>query len=276
MVTLRGLLASGFTVRCLVLADHRSAAPGRVPVPLEPAADDPAAYARFAGIPVVSLSSRKILSTLVDTPEILADVAIVSCFPWRLPSRILSWYPYGTFNIHPSLLPEYRGPSPLFWQYRDGRLESGVTVHCLTEDLDAGPIVAQTRCTLPLAFPGDRLEAWLAWYGVGLVRRVFSDSSAPQCRAQSSESSTDAPLTGPESCTIDWSWPAWRAAHFLGGVLPLGYRIDLSASDGTRWRVRRFHAWTRSHRPPRAPARTAGPIAVSLRDGVLWIEGERL
>ena len=77
------------------------------------------------------------------------DVALVACWPTRLPPAALAVPTHGFWNLHPSRLPDYRGPAPLFWQRRDGLTESAVTWHRMDADFDAGPIIAQQRVTLP-------------------------------------------------------------------------------------------------------------------------------
>jgi hypothetical protein len=67
---------------------------------------------------------------ILDTLRLLRpDVACVSCFPNRIPGRLLSFPRFGFLNLHPSLLPDYRGPAPLFWIFRNGDQGSmGITV----------------------------------------------------------------------------------------------------------------------------------------------------
>lgn len=77
------------------------------------------------------------------------DVIIVSCYSRKLPESITSIPKLGCFNIHPSLLPAYRGPTPLFWQFRDGGENFGITLHRMTSDFDAGKIVLQKSLNLP-------------------------------------------------------------------------------------------------------------------------------
>ena len=76
------------------------------------------------------------------------DIILTSCFARRLPQSILSLARKGSFNIHPSLLPKFRGPNPLFWQLRQGVNEYGITIHRMTEDFDSGNIISQQKVNL--------------------------------------------------------------------------------------------------------------------------------
>jgi methionyl-tRNA formyltransferase len=71
------------------------------------------------------------------------DIVLVFGFNWRLPREVLALPRLGALNVHPSALPKYRGPSPVLWAIRNGDPYLGVTVHRMTEHIDAGPVLAQ-------------------------------------------------------------------------------------------------------------------------------------
>lgn len=73
------------------------------------------------------------------------DLLLVFGFNWRLPSEVLGLPRFGVLNIHPSALPKYRGPSPVLWAVRNGDPSIGITVHRMSETIDAGPVLAQTE-----------------------------------------------------------------------------------------------------------------------------------
>ncbi|MEZ4558302.1 MAG: formyltransferase family protein [Caldilineaceae bacterium] len=85
-----------------------------------------------------------------------ADVACVACFPRLLPPSLLAVPRHGFLNMHPSLLPAYRGPAPLFWQLRDGVAKTGVTIHWMDASFDTGALAAQAPVTLPNGAGGPR------------------------------------------------------------------------------------------------------------------------
>jgi len=77
--------------------------------------------------------------------ELAPDLIVTSCFEKKIPKEILVIPKIASLNIHPSLLPKYRGPSPIFWQLKEGAEKMGVTLHLMTMEFDAGDIVAQKR-----------------------------------------------------------------------------------------------------------------------------------
>ncbi|NNG14670.1 MAG: hypothetical protein HKM22_05870, partial [Gammaproteobacteria bacterium] len=83
--------------------------------------------------------------------ELGSELVVCSCFPWRIPAALLAVPRHGWWNLHPSLLPAYRGPDPLFWQQQAGDTTTGITLHQMDEELDTGPILGAATVSLPLA-----------------------------------------------------------------------------------------------------------------------------
>ena len=92
-------------------------------------------------------------------PRTSPDVLLVFGFNWRLPPDVLAVPKLGVLNVHPSALPKYRGPSPVLWAIRNGDPYMGLTVHRMTERIDAGPVLAQVD-DLPLP---DRVTSQDVW-----------------------------------------------------------------------------------------------------------------
>ena len=83
-----------------------------------------------------------------DLVRFRPDILVVGTFPALLPGRVLAVAPRGAFNVHPSLLPAYRGALPEFWVIRNGEPRTGVTIHRMVERADAGGVVAQAAVPL--------------------------------------------------------------------------------------------------------------------------------
>ena len=71
------------------------------------------------------------------------DIILVSCYARLIPQSVFSLANVGAFNLHPSLLPLFRGPTPLFWQFREGISDFGVTLHRMNSEFDTGNIISQ-------------------------------------------------------------------------------------------------------------------------------------
>ncbi len=104
-----------------------------------------------------------------------ADVILVSCYARKLPQSILSIATRGCFNIHPSLLPAYRGPTPLFWQFREGVSEFGVTVHRMDEKFDTGAIISQQKIVMQDAVYINQATDFLANVASDLILHTLDD-----------------------------------------------------------------------------------------------------
>lgn len=75
--------------------------------------------------------------------QLETDLLVSINFTKRIPRAVLETPPRGAVNLHPSLLPKYRGPNPYYWVIRNGEKETGVTAHFMEEDFDTGPIIVQ-------------------------------------------------------------------------------------------------------------------------------------
>jgi methionyl-tRNA formyltransferase len=144
--------------------------PGGLPV-LAWQSVDPAGVAALAeshGLRVLRIST-------VDDPDLprelaglSVDVLLVGCFPWKLPARITAIPRDACWNLHPSLLPKYRGPSPIYWQWCNCEVRTGVTLHEVSERLDAGRIVGQRSAAWPRVRTEVALDGWVGEHGASL------------------------------------------------------------------------------------------------------------
>ena len=199
-----------------------------------------------------------------------ADVFLVSCFPWRLPRSVTSIVEGRALNLHPSMLPRHRGPDPLFWVYRDDDRISGVTIHRLTEQLDAGPIVGQERFLVPRGLPGDKLERQAAELGAKLLVGAVSDLLAGSSTSSDQDelAATSESWPGEADLAIPPDWSAERIEHFVRGVIPLGYRPIVVDGD-QEYRVRAAIGLNPGERLARPVVVDRDVIRVSRPDGVV-------
>jgi methionyl-tRNA formyltransferase len=93
-----------------------------------------------------------------DIKSFDADIAILVAYGRIIPQRIIDLFPKGIINIHPSLLPKYRGPTPIESAILNGDTETGVSIMLLTAGMDSGPVFGQTR--LPLSGVEDKFEIY--------------------------------------------------------------------------------------------------------------------
>ncbi len=94
-------------------------------------------------IPVWEVSGLARPEAVALLKDYQPDAICVACFSQRIPEPILRIPRFGCLNVHPSLLPANRGPEPLFWTFREGNRQTGVTIHLMDRGMDTGPVLAQ-------------------------------------------------------------------------------------------------------------------------------------
>ena len=205
-----------------------------VPAPNESLADAVAAGARSAldevlhenRIPLVELSSlrRDVVLPAFDRVGVpRPDAIVTACFPWRIPRWLRGLPRLGCLNVHPSLLPEGRGPEPVFRALRNGQRRTGVTVHLLDHGWDTGPILAQEPFVIPEDATLPELETALAERGgvlLGATLRALAAGRA-RPRPQDDALATAAPVPTAADLTLPTNLPAAWAARFAHAVAPV-------------------------------------------------------
>lgn len=149
--------------------------------------------------------------------RVAPDCVVVACWYWRLGAPLLASVPMGGLGLHNSLLPRDRGGAPLVWAMIRGDREVGVTLWRMTDRMDAGPVLGQTRTTVgPDELVGPVLDR-LTGLGVGLVREwlpVYLHGLVPLTE-QDEAQATYNPQRRPEDGLIDFTWPAKRVGDWI-------------------------------------------------------------
>lgn len=172
-----------------------------------------------------NLRSKQALDTL---KSFNANVLICACFPHIIPRALTGLYPGRAINIHPSLLPDKRGPDPLFWTFRDGRGRSGVTIHELSPHFDAGAIRSQQAHTYPDGTTENKLEESLASAATAMTLELLPSliRGVAQGRQQNEETATYAPFPRSVDFRLESTMSARVAFNFVRGIQ--GRRVPIS------------------------------------------------
>ena len=160
-----------------------------------------------ADLDVVIPASRDRIAPLLRQFE--PDLVLCTGFPWKIPAEALEVPKHGIVNGHPSLLPRYRGPSPVSWAIRNGETELGFTFHYMDAELDTGNVLAQAQVPLGDEYSWEELEPKLVTaigeiFPTVLERAERDDPGDPQ----SEEDASYFTFFEPEYARIDWSRPA--------------------------------------------------------------------
>jgi methionyl-tRNA formyltransferase len=266
---LRALLASGCGVSGLIVAGPKGEGWRRLQPMRVLAADPPTAVemAWEAGIPVLEVG-------WVDAAGLRAldalepDVAAIACFPWLLPRPWRDRPPRGCVNLHPSLLPAYRGPAPLFWQFRAGEKRTGVSLHAVDGGADTGSVIAQQEVPFPDGIDTAAAEALTAQAGARLLADWLADGkTVGPLAAPAAAAAFRNPAPTAAAHVVPTAWPVRRAFNFIRGARAWGpfevdtgqerivvheaVAMDEAASLGARHRV------------------SGGDVLVQFLDGVL-------
>jgi methionyl-tRNA formyltransferase len=155
--------------------------------------------------------------------EIHPDLAVVVAYSAKIGKRALESVPEGWLNLHPSLLPAYRGAAPLQWALMQGERETGLTTFFLNEAWDAGPVCFQKQVSILPDESYGELASRCAVEGAELVLRsveAVAHGQAPRIPQDDSRASF-APLIKPEDSLLDWSQAARDIHHRARGLTPL-------------------------------------------------------
>ncbi len=192
------------------------------------------------GAPLLSVARLADPATLDALAACAPDAICVACFTRRLPPALLRLPRLGCLNAHPSLLPDNRGPDPLFWTFHAGATVAGVTIHLMDDDLDTGPILVRSRVTLAEGETEEALELRLATLAGKLMTQALAGlrGAALVPMPQNLAQPTTHPWPSAEDYTIPAAqWSAQRAYTFACGIIGRGQPITLVASDGQRFHL---------------------------------------
>jgi methionyl-tRNA formyltransferase len=266
---LRSLLDRGIVPAAILLAADPGEPPG-----------DLALERRFARPGTIEAIARahRLLVRVVDESSLTAallrsaaDIIAVACFPWRLPDALLQSTRLGALNVHPSLLPRHRGPAPLFWTFRHGDEQMGVTVHEMTRRFDAGPIVEQSALAMPFGIEGADLETGLAELGGSLLARAIERRTRGDLAAckQDERLATTEGFPNPVDLEVRADQSGRFAYAFTRGVASLGFtpiiRVD---SVNERFFVASATFWKPGARQKELIIRKNDSLSIQFVDGI--------
>ena len=149
------------------------------------------------------------------------DVSVVAAFGQLLPQTVLDVPPCGTINLHPSLLPKYRGAAPIQWALMNGEAETGVTLMLLDAGEDTGDIISADRVPIRDEDTAFTLTEQLAQLGADQLVQCLSDmpnEGPPSAIPQNHAEATHAPRLTKETGHIDWNQSATTIHNLVRGT----------------------------------------------------------
>ena len=275
--SLRALVAGGYRVVAVVTTPDKPAGRGQ-----KVHQSDVKVAALKLGLPVLQPEKLRAPEFVEAMRALQPDLGIVIAFR-MLPEVIWSMPRLGTFNLHASLLPQYRGAAPINWAIINGERETGVTTFLLNHEIDKGAILAQAR--MPI-LPEDNVGTMydkLMHRGTELVldtvERLAAGDVTPVAQPEYDDGQLKpAPKLFKEDCRIDWSLPGRRIVDFVRGLSPYpaawsGVVRDGESEPATSVKIftARFEAARHGEQPGTlfSDGRT---LRVACVDGWIWLD----
>ena len=216
---LRALVERGYVVAGVYTQPDRRAGRGR-----KLTASPVKIFAEEHGLPVFQPRSLRqdVAAARSELADLAPDVVIVAAYGLFLPDEVLRLPRLGCLNIHPSLLPRHRGPSPVATAILDGDETSGVTIMLLDEGMDTGPILAQRETRISADETAEELTERLFELGSELLVDTLDQWGREQI-LPTPQNNDDASVTRRlqrEDGRIDWNQPADSIARRVRAFTP--------------------------------------------------------
>jgi len=174
------------------------------------------------GIPIYQPKTIEDLVFLKKINSLKPDLIVVVAFGKILPSKIMSIPRIFPINLHPSLLPKFKGPAPIPWALIKGETKTGVTVQRMREEVDSGEIILQSELPIEPEDNCETLTKKLSRMGAKTLIEAIEliKKGKFQLKPQQGEVSY-APKITKEISKINWTAPAWEIHNLVRGLTPL-------------------------------------------------------
>jgi len=219
--SLKALVENGYQVVGIITAPDKPAGRGRL---LSESAVKK--YAIENNLHVLQPEKLKNPEFIAELEKLKADLQIVVAFR-MLPEMVWSMPPFGTFNLHASLLPQYRGAAPLNWAVINGETETGVTTFLLSHEIDTGLIIFQEKVSIGENDTVCDLHDRMMDIGANLVIKTVNALAEGDVQPidqnmliEAQDRVRQAPKIFKEDCRIDWTRDTESVRNLIRGLSP--------------------------------------------------------
>lgn len=231
--SLRQLVEGGYNVAGVITMPDKPAGRGHK-IQYSPVKQ----YALSQNLPLLQPQNLKDESFIQSLRDWKADLQIVVAFR-MLPEVVWNMPRLGTFNLHASLLPQYRGAAPINWAVINGDTETGITTFFLKHEIDTGEVIRQQRVPIADTDNVEVVHDKLMMLGGKLVVETVDDilndrvKPMPQEEMAVAGELRPAPKIFKETCRIDWNRPVKKIYDFVRGLSPYpGAWTELISPEG--------------------------------------------
>lgn len=235
-------------------------------------------YAISQNFTILQPTNLKDETFLADLKALNGNLQIVVAFR-MLPKAVWQMPEYGTFNLHASLLPNYRGAAPINWAIINGETVTGVTTFFIDEKIDTGNILLQEEVEVDTDDTAGTLHDKLMIAGGGLVLKtvegIANETISPKPQ-QEDAAHKDAYKIHKETCKIDWNQPTEKVYNFIRGMSPYPTAWTLIQQNENQYNIKVYHAVieqnTRANVKPGTIVTDKKNILIATNDGWLNIK----
>ena len=267
--SLQILVENGYQVVGVVTAPDKPKGRGQKVVP-SPVKE----YAVAQNLPVLQPTNLKSPDFQEELKALQANLQIVVAFR-MLPEAVWSMPSIGTFNLHASLLPKYRGAAPINWAIINGEKETGITTFFLQHEIDTGNILFQEKePILPEDTAGSLYER-LMNKGAQLVLKTVQaiEHNNYKAKPQADIAATHAPKIFKETCQINWNQPAASIRDFVRGLSPYPAAwMELNGQHCKVYAVSLKNEKSRQKETGEVITDNKSYIAVQAKDALVYLE----
>ena len=235
-------------------------------------------YALAHNLPLLQPEKLKNEEFLDALRALHADLQIVVAFR-MLPEVVWAMPPLGTFNLHGSLLPQYRGAAPINWAIINGEQETGVTTFFLQQEIDTGDLILQKRTPITDGDNAGTIHDRLMSIGAAAVVETVDciiAGTAPKTPQPQGVTLKSAPKIFKETCRVDWTQSCHQIFNFVRGLSPYPAAWSVLHTDDKTIDIKLFEVT----REPAAHTLQAGQVVcdgknflkVAVADGFVKIE----
>ncbi|MCI0523170.1 MAG: methionyl-tRNA formyltransferase [Bacteroidales bacterium] len=241
VASLRALHEGGYTIAAVVTAPDKPAGRGRK-ITRTPVKE----YALENGLPLLQPEKLRDTAFLKNISELNTDMFVVVAFR-MLPPEVWSMPPLGTFNLHASLLPLYRGAAPINHAIINGETRTGVTTFLIDNDIDTGKILLKKETDILPEDNAGTLHDRLMLLGADLVKETVIGLTRKNLKpvkqiVEAGSNPPRAPKIFPSDTVINWNDTAVRVHNKIRGLSPWPGAVTTLVSEKKTVRIKLFES----------------------------------
>jgi methionyl-tRNA formyltransferase len=275
VATLDALIKEKYNVVAVVTAPDKPAGRGRK---LQQSAVKN--YALENNLTILQPANLKNEDFLQELKQLQANLFIVVAFR-MLPKEVWQMPKYGTFNLHASLLPNYRGAAPINWAIINGEKETGVTTFFIDEKIDTGNIILQQKIAiLPTETVGELHDKLMTIGSILVVKTVqLIERDSLKTIPQPKSELTTAPKLNSENCKINWSNSVHQIFNHIRGLNPYPAAWTTLHNGEAATTLKLYDVTTELNKHQNKPGKVIiqdGKLKIAAADGWLLIDSLQL